>query len=72
MAQLPPVYVVSARRTPIGHEVADPFLVDRIRPAHGEKPLDAELDRQIPQMEGIQKVGVQQNDPQGAVRDHAP
>lgn len=64
-----------ARGTSIGDEVADPLLVDCVRPAHGEETFNAELDQQIPQVEGIEEIGVQKNDEwrgRGAVRGHAP
>jgi hypothetical protein len=63
------------RGTPVRDQITDPFLVDRVRPTHLEEALHAELDQQIPKVEGVEKVGVQKNDEwrgRGAVRGHAP
>jgi hypothetical protein len=43
-------------------QVADPFVVDRIRPSCGDEVVNGELDQEVSQMKGIQDAGIIDDD----------
>jgi len=63
------------RGASISDQVANPLLVDFSRPTQVNEALDTELDEQISEMEGIEEIGVDEDDRRcgrARIRGHAP
>jgi len=66
---------VFSRGASISDRVANPLLVDFNRPTRVDEALDSELDEQIPEMEGIEEIGVEVDNrrcERAEIRGHAP
>ena len=63
------------RGTSISDQVANPLLMDFSCPTQVDEALDTELDEQIPEMKGIEEIGVDEDDrrcDRARIRGHAP
>jgi hypothetical protein len=56
-------------------QITDPGVAQTGRPTQVDETLDSELDEQIPEMEGIQEIGVDEDNrrcKRAGIRGHAP